>query len=212
LVSLELTGIMASISHEREFEMVEMAPLILSSAEENPDPIPDAAISELHEVEIEVVDAAEGDTVGLLSGWRRGGGVEMAPLILSSAEENPDPIPDAAISELHEVEIEVVDAAEGDTVGLLSSWRRGGGYPSLAQAHQSIDVPRDRGWLREFMAYLGPGYCIAVGKFLEKPSSKQINRLLYSLSIYFDSFPHIFASRIHGRNELGCEYCGWVCI
>ncbi len=47
---------------------------------------------------------------------------------------------------------------------LLGSWQRGGGEPSLPEAYGSISVPEGAGTFRKLLAYIGPGYCVAVGE------------------------------------------------
>ena len=77
---------------------------------------------------------------------------------------------------------------------LLKGWRREGGDPSLAEAFASIEVPQDRGWLRRVWAYVGPGYCIAVG-------TQDTHQ------------PFIFSrSRIHGCGKLVHEHCCGLCV
>ncbi|MCY1708862.1 Nramp family divalent metal transporter [Pannonibacter sp. SL95] len=43
------------------------------------------------------------------------------------------------------------------------AWLRHGGEPSMAEVHRSIPVPAVAGRFRRFLAFLGPGYLVAVG-------------------------------------------------
>ena len=43
------------------------------------------------------------------------------------------------------------------------AWRRSAAEPSLAEVHASVPVPNGRGWLRTFLAFVGPGWMVAVG-------------------------------------------------
>src|SRR5690348_18161621 len=54
----------------------------------------------------------------------------------------------------------VAEFAPGST---LSSWRRDRGEPSLSDVHRSIAVARHGSVWRKFVAFLGPGYLVAVG-------------------------------------------------
>ena len=60
----------------------------------------------------------------------------------------------------------LIDTRETDPLtpgGERGGWRTSGVEPSLSEAHRSIDVPEGKGCFRKFLAFLGPGYCIAVG-------------------------------------------------
>ncbi|MCM3746664.1 Nramp family divalent metal transporter [Paenibacillus pasadenensis] len=46
---------------------------------------------------------------------------------------------------------------------ISEGWKRSGGEPSLAEAHGSLKVPRQAGWFRKLLAFMGPGYLVAVG-------------------------------------------------
>ena len=37
------------------------------------------------------------------------------------------------------------------------------GTPSLPEAHRTIGIPANGGWLRKFLAFAGPGYMVSVG-------------------------------------------------
>src|SRR5689334_22824497 len=54
----------------------------------------------------------------------------------------------------------VAEFAPGST---LSSWRRDRGEPSLSDVHRSIAVARHGSVWRKAIAFLGPGYLVAVG-------------------------------------------------
>ncbi|QJC52848.1 Nramp family divalent metal transporter [Paenibacillus albicereus] len=53
----------------------------------------------------------------------------------------------------------------GGTEATLESggWKRSGGEPSLAEANRSLHVPQKGSWLRKLLAFMGPGYLVAVG-------------------------------------------------
>ncbi|MGN7453259.1 Nramp family divalent metal transporter [Paenibacillus pasadenensis] len=56
------------------------------------------------------------------------------------------------------------ERAVGNEAALESGgWRRSGGEPSLAEANRSLQVPRKGSWLRKLLAFMGPGYLVAVG-------------------------------------------------
>ena len=42
-------------------------------------------------------------------------------------------------------------------------WQRHRGSPSLLESFNSITVPRHRSGWRQFLAFVGPGYLVAVG-------------------------------------------------
>ncbi|AJY76105.1 Nramp family divalent metal transporter [Paenibacillus beijingensis] len=42
-------------------------------------------------------------------------------------------------------------------------WRRSGMEPSLAESHRSLGIPRRGSWFRKLLAFMGPGYLVAVG-------------------------------------------------
>src|SRR6266849_3540475 len=44
-----------------------------------------------------------------------------------------------------------------------SGWRRPLALPSLPEAHRTITISPNAGWLRKMLAFAGPGYLIAVG-------------------------------------------------
>src|SRR5215210_7568827 len=54
----------------------------------------------------------------------------------------------------------VVDFAPGST---LSNWRRERGDPSLSDVHRTVAVAADASVWRKLVAFLGPGYLVAVG-------------------------------------------------
>jgi manganese transport protein len=47
--------------------------------------------------------------------------------------------------------------------GLLPGWRYPRDHPSLPESYQTIAVPRGAGFWRKALAFLGPGYMVAVG-------------------------------------------------
>ncbi|SDT31372.1 manganese transport protein [Paenibacillaceae bacterium GAS479] len=49
------------------------------------------------------------------------------------------------------------------TISDGEGWRRAGGQPSLAEVHRSLHVPKKASWLRKLLAFMGPGYLVAVG-------------------------------------------------
>lgn len=42
-------------------------------------------------------------------------------------------------------------------------WRRNGSDPSLAESYRSLNIPRTGSWFRKLLAFVGPGYLVAVG-------------------------------------------------
>src|SRR5919201_5574838 len=44
-----------------------------------------------------------------------------------------------------------------------AGWRKAASAPSLAEVHGSIPVPRTRTFWRRLLAFIGPGYLVAVG-------------------------------------------------
>ncbi|MFD0698573.1 Nramp family divalent metal transporter [Paenibacillus sp. GCM10027628] len=44
-----------------------------------------------------------------------------------------------------------------------SGWRRNSPMPSLPEVHQSLHVPKKAGFFRKLLAFVGPGYLVAVG-------------------------------------------------
>jgi manganese transport protein len=57
-----------------------------------------------------------------------------------------------------------MSAAPGRVIGgLLSGWRYPREHPSLPESYQTIKVPRGSGFWRKALAFLGPGYMVAVG-------------------------------------------------
>ncbi|GAA4877358.1 Nramp family divalent metal transporter [Paenibacillus vulneris] len=42
-------------------------------------------------------------------------------------------------------------------------WRLPGGRPSLPEVHRSLKIPKTGSWLKKFLAFIGPGYLVAVG-------------------------------------------------
>ncbi|MGK9254114.1 MULTISPECIES: Nramp family divalent metal transporter [Paenibacillus] len=42
-------------------------------------------------------------------------------------------------------------------------WNRASGRPSLAEVNGSLSVPTKGGWFRKLLAFMGPGYLVAVG-------------------------------------------------
>ena len=47
--------------------------------------------------------------------------------------------------------------------GSADGWRETRNEPSLSEVFRSITVPRGQHWLRRFLAFVGPGYLVAVG-------------------------------------------------
>ncbi|MEW9698514.1 Nramp family divalent metal transporter [Paenibacillus sp. SI8] len=45
----------------------------------------------------------------------------------------------------------------------LSGWKRKSPNPSLPEVHQSLHVPKKAGFFRKLLAFIGPGYLVAVG-------------------------------------------------
>ena len=108
-----------------------------------------------------------------------GDSIELAPMPSHSLRETDDDDAYIVVSEalLDAEDEEALRHADGDheqgqddTVGseegslLQPGWRRAGGDPSMAEAFRSIEVPQGKGWFRKVLAFIGPGYCIAVGK------------------------------------------------
>lgn len=56
-----------------------------------------------------------------------------------------------------------IAAAAAAAPVISEGWKRSGGEPSLAEAHGSLKVPRQAGWFRKLLAFMGPGYLVAVG-------------------------------------------------
>eukprot|EP00048_Salpingoeca_helianthica_P021246 m.11258 g.11258 ORF g.11258 m.11258 type:complete len:534 (-) comp5753_c0_seq2:24-1625(-) len=80
--------------------------------------------------------------------------------ILISCENDSSP----ATSTRAVFEMDVDEALESRAWNEMQcGWRQSGGEPSLSEAYQSIPVPQNKGWFCKFLAFLGPGYCIAVG-------------------------------------------------
>ncbi|TXK86045.1 Nramp family divalent metal transporter [Paenibacillus sp. N3.4] len=44
-----------------------------------------------------------------------------------------------------------------------SGWKREPSMPSLPEVHQSLNVPKKAGFFRKLLAFIGPGYLVAVG-------------------------------------------------
>jgi len=44
-----------------------------------------------------------------------------------------------------------------------SGWRKASAAPSLPEVHQSMPVPKKAGFFRKLLAFVGPGYLVAVG-------------------------------------------------
>ncbi len=57
-----------------------------------------------------------------------------------------------------------VDAPEEGVVALAPDWRSTGTpRNSLPEVYRTIDVPRGASWFRRLLAFIGPGYLVAVG-------------------------------------------------
>lgn len=57
-----------------------------------------------------------------------------------------------------------VEISANETADLPSAgWRQPVGTPSLPEVFRSIAVPKDAGFWRRLLAFIGPGYVVAVG-------------------------------------------------
>lgn len=56
-----------------------------------------------------------------------------------------------------EMKIDSVDAVNAD------AWRNDSKLPSLPEVYRSLKVPKKGHWIRKFLAFVGPGYLVAVG-------------------------------------------------
>lgn len=54
-------------------------------------------------------------------------------------------------------------AAQSESAAPQSGWRRSRAAPSLPEVYQSMAVPKRGSWLRKLLAFVGPGYLVAVG-------------------------------------------------
>lgn len=45
----------------------------------------------------------------------------------------------------------------------FTGWNRNESRPSLPESHRSLRIPKTGSWLKKFMAFVGPGYMVAVG-------------------------------------------------
>lgn len=45
----------------------------------------------------------------------------------------------------------------------LLGWNHNESRPSLAESHRTLRIPKTGSWLKKFMAFVGPGYMVAVG-------------------------------------------------
>src|ERR1051326_6828883 len=60
--------------------------------------------------------------------------------------------------------VEKLEPPEGEgVIRSGSGWRKTDGRPSLPEVFRSIRVPTGAGFLRRLMAFIGPGYLVAVG-------------------------------------------------
>jgi len=50
-----------------------------------------------------------------------------------------------------------------DRVPTETGWRRERANPSLREVHRSMPVPKKGSTFRKFLAFVGPGYLVAVG-------------------------------------------------
>ncbi|MBP1963457.1 Nramp family divalent metal transporter [Paenibacillus aceris] len=56
-----------------------------------------------------------------------------------------------------------MEAAYKETEQERKGWRRKSSLPSLPEVHQSMRVPKKAGFFRKLLAFVGPGYLVAVG-------------------------------------------------
>ncbi|WP_018133326.1 Nramp family divalent metal transporter [Effusibacillus pohliae] len=49
------------------------------------------------------------------------------------------------------------------TLNMETAWRQPGSQPSLPEVHRSLNIPKTGSWIRKILAFIGPGYLVAVG-------------------------------------------------